>query len=101
MALDTKTPKGYRRAWNGSLRPLTTSQPDAPKTYGDLKRILAGTPRGDWPSRVNSSLTRSQALDILTAAIRMQPDERAIENTIKSDLITRNILRECRSRGSE
>lgn len=70
---------------------------DKPQTYGDLKRVLAATPRGDWPSRVNPSLTRSQALDILTRAIDMHPDDQAI-TTRDNGLMTRNIMRECRSR---
>jgi len=69
-----------------------------PKTYGDLQRLVARTPRGDWPSRVNPSLTRSQALDVLRAALDHYPSEQAIADTLRGDLIKRNVLRECRSR---
>lgn len=74
---------------------------NAPQTYGDLKRLVASTPRGEWPSRVNPSLTRSQALDIFQAALKSHPDEQAIADTTRSHLITRNILRECRSRAND
>lgn len=68
-----------------------------PQTYGDLKRIVARTPRGDWPSRVNPSLTRSQAIDIFNAALKTHPDEQPITGN-RGALFTKNIIRECRSR---
>jgi len=69
-----------------------------PETYGDLKVLVARTPRGDWPSRVNPSLTRSQALDIFTAALDRHDDNELLGMTRRSDLLKRNIVRECRSR---
>jgi hypothetical protein len=77
------------------------SSATAPRTYGDLKRLIASTPRGDWPSRVNAAMTRSQALDVLGEAIKSYPDELRIADTIRGDLMTRNVLRECRGRGHD
>lgn len=68
------------------------------QTYGEVKRLLAQTPRGDWPSRVNPSLTRSQALDILSKAINTRPDDMRIEDDVRGERMVRNVLRECRSR---
>jgi hypothetical protein len=73
---------------------------EAPQTYGDLKRLVEGTPRGNWPSRVNPSLSRSQALDIFRAALNGHPDEELLADNSRSGLMLRNIMRECRSRES-
>jgi hypothetical protein len=48
------------------------------KTYGDLKKAIAAIPRGDFPSRVNPAITRSQALDVFESAIRDIPDDKPI-----------------------
>lgn len=67
-------------------------------TYGDLKKLVASTPRGDWPSRVNPSMTRSQALDVFTAALNGHADHHLIAESARGDLMRRNIERECRTR---
>lgn len=69
-----------------------------PKSFGDLKRLLAASPRGAWPSRVNPSMTHTQALDVLTAAVATRPDAMLIADDVRGDLMTRNVLRECRVR---
>jgi hypothetical protein len=69
-----------------------------PTTYGELKMLIARTPRGDWPSRVNKSLTRSQALDILSAAANLHSDDESLVDHGRGGLFLRNVLRECRSR---
>lgn len=58
---------------------------DVPQSYGDLKRLVAQSPRGDWPSRVNASMTHSQALDVLRAALDNYPSEMRIANSIRGD----------------
>lgn len=72
--------------------------PRLPETYGDLKRLLAKEPRGDWPSRVNPGMTHSQALDVLAAGLATHPDEQRLEATRRGELYRRNVERECRSR---
>lgn len=71
---------------------------DEPTTYGELKAILAREPRGDWPSRVNPSLTHSQAIDVLTRGINTRADDMLIADDCRGFLMVRNVLRECRSR---
>lgn len=69
-----------------------------PETYGDLKRLIARCPRGDWPSRVNPGMTHSQALDVLSAAVDARPDAMRIADDVRGALMTRNVLREIRAR---
>lgn len=72
-----------------------------PETYGDLKRLLARAPEGDWPSRVNPSLTRSQALKILRDGLATHPDDQRLDATRRGFLYSRNVLRECRNRHAD
>lgn len=68
-----------------------------PQTYGDLRRLLNASPRGDWPSRVNASLTHTQALAILGDAVLQHADGARIDGA-RSGLLMRNVLRECHAR---
>lgn len=68
-----------------------------PQTYGDLKRLLASATEGEWPSRVNPSLTHSQALDILRKGLITYPDDKRLD-TPKGVLYSRNVVKECRAR---
>jgi hypothetical protein len=76
------------------------------RTYGDLKALMAREREslremgaaGNWPSRVNPSMTHTQALDILEAGLRAHPDETLIADSRRGELIARNVQRECRSR---
>ncbi len=70
---------------------------EEPQTYGDLKRLLATSPEGDWPSRVNKGMTHSEALRILRNGLATYPDDQRLD-TSRSSLYTRNVMRECRSR---
>lgn len=70
----------------------------SPETFGDLKQLLALSPEGDWPSRVNPALTHSQALTILRNGLVTHADDQRLDSTGRGDLYTRNVLRECRSR---
>jgi hypothetical protein len=69
-----------------------------PQTYGDLKRLLATSPEGDWPSRVNAGMTHSQALQVLRDGLAGHPDDLRLEATFRGSLYTRNVLRECKQR---
>lgn len=76
---------------------MTTATTE-PQTYGDLKRLLATSPEGDWPSRVNPGMTHSQALKILRDGLATHTDDQRIEDTRRGGLYVKNVLRECRSR---
>lgn len=69
-----------------------------PVTYGDLKRIIAASRAGEWPSRVNPSMTHSQALDILRAGLATHSDDQRLDSTERGFLYARNVIRECRDR---
>ncbi len=69
-----------------------------PTTYGDLKRLLAASPEGTWPSRVNSGMTHSQALKVLRDGLATHPDDEPLSNDRRGTLYARNVLRECRGR---
>lgn len=66
-------------------------------TYGDLRRKLARARRhggAGGMSILNPTLTKDQALDILTKAIADHPDDREV-TARDGGLLQRNILREC------
>ena len=71
-----------------------------PTTYGDLKRLVATMSRGEWPSRVNAGLTRSQAIDIFIAALQTHPDEQLITATRQGCLLARNVINEMKESAS-
>lgn len=68
------------------------------ETYGDLKRLLALSPEGDWPSRVNPWMTHSEALRILRNGLATHPDEQLLGDTRRGAIYMRNVRRECRTR---
>jgi hypothetical protein len=70
----------------------------APRTFGDLKQLIASEPRGDWPSRVNPCLTHTQALEVLEKGLATHADNQLLDDTRRGLLYARNVLRECRSR---
>jgi hypothetical protein len=65
-----------------------------PQTYGDLKRLVRGSQRGEWPSLVNPSLTHSQALDVLLAGLETYPDDMPLGKTHRGFVYERNVLKE-------
>jgi hypothetical protein len=67
-------------------------------TFADLSRLLDTEPGGDWPSRVNPSLTHTQALTVLTKGVAAMPPDEVVEKSNRGVLMQRNVLRECRSR---
>src|SRR4030095_12905129 len=69
-----------------------------PKTYGDLKHLLAKSPEGDWPSRVNPGMTHSQVLQVLRNGLVTHPDDQPLDSSPRGFLYARNVLRECRTR---
>ena len=71
---------------------------DEPQTFGDLKRLLAQSPEGDWPSRVNRAMTHSQALSVLRNGLARHPDGQRLDDTRRGYLYARNVLRECHTR---
>jgi hypothetical protein len=71
---------------------------DQPATYGELKRLLAQSPEGDWPSRVNRGMTHSQALKILRDGLATHADDQRLDSTARGFLYARNVLRECQTR---
>jgi hypothetical protein len=68
------------------------------RTYGDLKRLLARQKGGDWPSRVNPSMTHSQALQVLRDGLAGHPDDLRLDATPRGALYARNVQRECTER---
>lgn len=68
------------------------------RTFGDLKRLLATCPRGEWPSRNNRAFTHTQALQVLSDGIASYPDEMLITEAVRGDLYRRNVLREVKTR---
>ena len=73
--------------------PLAGTLP--PQTFGDLKRLLAKSPRGEWTSRVNPSLTHNQALDILATGLETHSNDQRLDSTRRGVLYARNVQREC------
>ena len=82
----------------GAIRETEGGEVMEPKTYGDLKKLLAKEPEGNWPSRVNPGMTHSQALDILRKGLATHPDDQKLDDTRRGFLYARNVLRECVSR---
>lgn len=72
--------------------------PVVPETYGDLKRMLARCSDGDWPSRVNPSMTHTQALTILRNGLATHADDQRLDSTPRGGLYARNVQRECLER---
>lgn len=71
-----------------------------PETYGDLKRMLAKARPGDWPSRVNPSMTHSQAIQILRDGLATHADDQRLDATRSGFLYARNVQRECVERAN-
>lgn len=69
-----------------------------PTTFGDLKRLVQSCERGDWPSRVNTSMTHNQALDVLRDGLATHPDEMLLAAARSGLRYKRNVLREVRTR---
>ncbi len=68
-------------------------------TFGELKARIADS-RIDGVSRVNRSLTKWQALEILRKGITARPDAARVDPRSRRDvLIARNVLRECDASG--
>jgi hypothetical protein len=72
-----------------------------PTTYGDLKRIVAHEPRGDYPSHVNPSLTHSHALKVLAEGLATHLDDTRLDTSRHGEIYTKNVLRECVSFGAD